>query len=89
MELVIVGLMALKLMLQNMYEIQLFFLYNSVINLLLSYNFCSLQFLLDIFEQVTDRMMLNASNIYPHNTPNTKEAYYYRMIFERFFPQAR
>lgn len=37
--------------------------------------------------QVTDRMMLNAKKIYPHNTPTTKEAYYYRMIFERFFPQ--
>lgn len=36
---------------------------------------------------VTDKMMLNASHIFPHNTPNTKEAYYYRMIFERFFPQ--
>ncbi|XP_012462004.1 asparagine synthetase [glutamine-hydrolyzing] 1 [Gossypium raimondii] len=36
---------------------------------------------------VADKMMLNASNIFPHNTPTTKEAYYYRMIFERFFPQ--
>ncbi|CAL0317776.1 unnamed protein product [Lupinus luteus] len=38
-------------------------------------------------KHVTDKMMLNAGNIFPHNTPNTKEAYYYRMIFERFFPQ--
>ncbi|OIV95512.1 hypothetical protein TanjilG_25183 [Lupinus angustifolius] len=37
--------------------------------------------------KVTDKMMLNAPHIFPHNTPNTKEAYYYRMIFERFFPQ--
>ncbi|CAN6692999.1 unnamed protein product [Malus baccata var. baccata] len=36
---------------------------------------------------VTDKMMLNAERIFPHNTPYTKEAYYYRMIFERFFPQ--
>ncbi|XP_017236466.1 asparagine synthetase [glutamine-hydrolyzing] [Daucus carota subsp. sativus] len=36
---------------------------------------------------VNDKMMLNASHIFPHNTPVTKEAYYYRMIFERFFPQ--
>ncbi|XP_017236614.1 asparagine synthetase [glutamine-hydrolyzing] [Daucus carota subsp. sativus] len=36
---------------------------------------------------VSDKMMLNAPNIFPHNTPATKEAYYYRMIFERFFPQ--
>ena len=32
-------------------------------------------------------MMLNADHIFPHNTPTSKEAYYYRMIFERFFPQ--
>uniref|UniRef100_A0A6V7PQD3 Asparagine synthetase [glutamine-hydrolyzing] n=1 Tax=Ananas comosus var. bracteatus TaxID=296719 RepID=A0A6V7PQD3_ANACO len=38
-------------------------------------------------EHVTDKMMQNAEHIYPHNTPTTKEAYYYRMIFERFFPQ--
>ncbi|CAN6470388.1 unnamed protein product [Victoria cruziana] len=36
---------------------------------------------------VTDKMMANAKCIFPHNTPLTKEAYYYRMIFERFFPQ--
>ncbi|KAJ0084747.1 hypothetical protein Patl1_31077 [Pistacia atlantica] len=38
-------------------------------------------------QHVTDKMMQNAQHIYPHNTPSTKEAYYYRMIFERFFPQ--
>ncbi|XP_026414695.1 asparagine synthetase [glutamine-hydrolyzing]-like isoform X1 [Papaver somniferum] len=38
-------------------------------------------------DHVTDRMMLNARHIFPHNTPITKEAYYYRMIFERCFPQ--
>lgn len=38
--------------------------------------------------QVTDRMMFNAPHIFPHNTPMTKEAYYYRMIFEQFLPQA-
>jgi asparagine synthase (glutamine-hydrolysing) len=37
--------------------------------------------------QVTDKMLSNAQFIFPHNTPTTKEAYYYRMIFERFFPQ--
>ncbi|GJN28518.1 hypothetical protein PR202_gb16656 [Eleusine coracana subsp. coracana] len=36
---------------------------------------------------VSDKMMSNAQYIFPHNTPTTKEAYYYRMIFERFFPQ--
>uniref|UniRef100_Q9LKQ9 Asparagine synthetase [glutamine-hydrolyzing] n=1 Tax=Helianthus annuus TaxID=4232 RepID=Q9LKQ9_HELAN len=38
-------------------------------------------------QHVTNKMMLNAERIFPHNTPVTKEAYYYRMIFERFFPQ--
>ncbi|KAL5710158.1 asparagine synthase (glutamine-hydrolyzing) [Ranunculus cassubicifolius] len=38
-------------------------------------------------DHVTNRMMFNAKYIFPHNTPTTKEAYYYRMIFERFFPQ--
>ncbi|KAJ8624469.1 hypothetical protein MRB53_032999 [Persea americana] len=38
-------------------------------------------------ENVTDKMMHNAQHIFPHNTPTTKEAYYYRMIFERTFPQ--
>ncbi|KAF8402627.1 hypothetical protein HHK36_010716 [Tetracentron sinense] len=38
-------------------------------------------------EHVTDKMMLNAKYIFPHNTPTSKEAYYYRTIFERFFPQ--
>ncbi|XP_071715433.1 asparagine synthetase [glutamine-hydrolyzing]-like [Rutidosis leptorrhynchoides] len=36
---------------------------------------------------VSDKMMLHATHIFPHNTPVTKEAYYYRTIFERFFPQ--
>ncbi|XP_021715335.1 asparagine synthetase [glutamine-hydrolyzing] 1-like [Chenopodium quinoa] len=38
-------------------------------------------------QHVTDKMMQHAEYIFPHNTPNTKEAYYYRMIFERLFPQ--
>eukprot|EP01018_Ginkgo_biloba_P001707 Gb_40748 [translate_table: standard] len=38
-------------------------------------------------DHVTDSMMANSKYIYPHNTPASKEAYYYRMIFERFFPQ--
>ncbi|XP_076935516.1 asparagine synthetase [glutamine-hydrolyzing]-like [Bidens hawaiensis] len=38
-------------------------------------------------KHVTSKMMLHAEHIFPRNTPVTKEAYYYRMIFERFFPQ--
>jgi len=36
--------------------------------------------------EVTDQMFAAASNRFPHNTPPTKEAYRYRMIFEEFFP---
>ncbi|KAG0464250.1 hypothetical protein HPP92_020319 [Vanilla planifolia] len=38
-------------------------------------------------EHVSDAMLSNASFIYPENTPATKEAYYYRTIFEKFFPK--
>lgn len=38
-------------------------------------------------QQVTDEMMSNAAQTFPYNTPVNKEAYYYRMIFERLFPQ--
>ncbi|CAH9095028.1 unnamed protein product [Cuscuta epithymum] len=36
---------------------------------------------------VSDAMLSNASFVYPENTPTTKEGYYYRTIFERFFPK--
>lgn len=35
---------------------------------------------------VTDDQMKNAQYRYPHNTPLTKEAYYYREIFAQHFP---
>ncbi|KAL6554850.1 Asparagine synthetase [Orobanche gracilis] len=38
-------------------------------------------------QQVTDAMFANASFVYPENTPTTKEGYYYRTVFERFFPK--
>lgn len=37
-------------------------------------------------EAVTDEMMTAAKFKFPVNTPDTKEAYYYRMIFEEHFP---
>lgn len=37
-------------------------------------------------KHVTDAMLMNASFVYPENTPTTKEAYYYLTIFEKFFP---
>lgn len=36
---------------------------------------------------VTDEMMKAAGHRYPDNTPRTKEAYWYRTIFESHFPQ--
>ncbi|PRQ48729.1 putative asparagine synthase (glutamine-hydrolyzing) [Rosa chinensis] len=38
-------------------------------------------------KQVTDSMLMNASFVYPENTPTTKEGYYYRTIFEKYFPK--
>lgn len=39
-------------------------------------------------KHVTDSMLANAIFIYPDNTPTTKEGYYYRSIFEKFFPKS-
>lgn len=36
---------------------------------------------------VTDQMFANASHRFPENTPGTKEAYFYRSIFEDHYPQ--
>ena len=35
---------------------------------------------------VPDEAMANAADLYPYNTPTTKEAFYYRQIFEELFP---
>ncbi|GIL60360.1 hypothetical protein Vafri_14975 [Volvox africanus] len=37
--------------------------------------------------QVSDEMLKNAVHRFPDNTPRTKEAYWYRSIFETHFPQ--
>lgn len=37
--------------------------------------------------QVSDAMLMHASFVYPENTPTTKEAYYYRTIFDKFYPK--
>ncbi|WOH38688.1 asparagine synthase B [Thalassotalea fonticola] len=39
-------------------------------------------------EQVSDQQLANAEFKFPHNTPDTKEAYFYRTIFEEHFPLA-
>ncbi|CAI7906333.1 unnamed protein product, partial [Closterium sp. NIES-53] len=36
---------------------------------------------------VSDQMLANAPNMFPINTPQTKEAFFYRMTFEKHFPQ--
>ena len=38
-------------------------------------------------EQVTDQQLATANFRFPVNTPDTKEGYYYRTIFESYFPQ--
>lgn len=35
---------------------------------------------------VSQEQLDNASKLFPHLTPTTKESYYYRMIFEKHFP---
>ncbi|WP_026705817.1 asparagine synthase B [Flavobacterium soli] len=37
--------------------------------------------------QVTDLQMDNAKERFPYNTPTTKEAYFYRDIFHKYYPQ--
>jgi asparagine synthase (glutamine-hydrolysing) len=37
-------------------------------------------------EQVSDRELANAAFRFPYNTPDTKEAYFYRAIFDEHFP---
>lgn len=38
------------------------------------------------FWQVNHEQMENAAKTFPHNTPATKEAYYYRQAFEKHYP---
>ena len=40
----------------------------------------------DHTEAITDDEFNKRAVLYPHNTPTTKEAYYYRFIFETLFP---
>jgi asparagine synthase (glutamine-hydrolysing) len=36
--------------------------------------------------QVSDEMFAAAAHRFPHNPPQSKEAYFYRCIFEKHFP---
>src|SRR5208283_5114614 len=37
--------------------------------------------------KVSDKEFSQAEKLFPHNTPNTKEAFYFRTIFAKHFPQ--
>ena len=37
--------------------------------------------------KVTDEELEQAATLFPYNTPTTKEAYFYRTIFHKFYPQ--
>ncbi len=37
--------------------------------------------------QVTDAQMEQVATLFPYNTPATKEAYFYRTIFHKYYPQ--
>ena len=36
---------------------------------------------------ISDKEFAAASKLFPHNTPDTKEAFYFRKVFDRLFPQ--
>lgn len=36
---------------------------------------------------VSNQQMIEAVDVYPFNTPMTKEAYFYRSVFEKFYPE--
>ncbi|XP_041367373.1 asparagine synthetase [glutamine-hydrolyzing]-like [Gigantopelta aegis] len=37
-------------------------------------------------QQINSQDLEEASSLFPHNTPRSKEAYYYRTVFEKHFP---
>ena len=36
--------------------------------------------------KISDDQMAEAASLYPHNTPKTKEAFFYRQIYEEAYP---
>ena len=40
----------------------------------------------DCEEKVKDEDFSKAEDMFPHNTPKTKEAFYFRTIFEEYYP---
>ncbi len=38
-------------------------------------------------DTVSDKQFAKAKELYPHNTPATKEAFYFRQLFEEMYPQ--
>lgn len=39
-----------------------------------------------VFSQVNDDQMEKARKTFPHNPPSSKEAYYFRQVFEKHYP---
>ncbi|XP_067649280.1 asparagine synthetase [glutamine-hydrolyzing]-like [Haliotis asinina] len=37
-------------------------------------------------EQVSDEQLEQSASLFPFNTPRTKEAFYYRQVFEKYYP---
>ncbi|XP_046558716.1 asparagine synthetase [glutamine-hydrolyzing]-like [Haliotis rubra] len=37
-------------------------------------------------KQISDEAMERAASLFPFNTPRTKEAFYYRQVFEKYYP---
>ena len=37
---------------------------------------------------ISDEEFATAADLFPHNTPDTKEAFYFRKVFERYYPDA-
>jgi asparagine synthase (glutamine-hydrolysing) len=37
--------------------------------------------------RVSDQEFATAAERFPHNTPTTKEAFYFRTIFEKYYPE--
>ena len=45
--------------------------------------FCS--YIVAFISQISDDEFQGAASVFPANTPHTKEAYYYRKVFESFY----
>ena len=49
-------------------------------------NHCFLKFVIFYFYQINDEDVVSAADMYEHCPPHTKEALYYRRIFDQYYP---